>query len=89
MKNQTETLNAFLVELRKVSVLSETKPLSEESMQKVCIITDLVKLAKLENEPPPTVQEFDTMYDHPIKWLEDLLYQRAQIRHLKECMLRH
>lgn len=52
------------------SILSENNIISEESKEKVCIIQDIVKLSKLSGHRPPTVEEFDYMYDLPVAELE-------------------
>lgn len=54
------------------STLAENHIISEESKEKVCIITDIVKLYKLMGQPAPTVEEFDHMYDGTILELQAL-----------------
>ena len=52
------------------NMLIELGILSEESKEKVCLIEDLVKVGKLGGYPPPSVEEFDMLYDSPIAELE-------------------
>lgn len=58
--------------------LAEVPELTDEKKEKVIIITDIVRLAKLMKIPPPTAQEFDIMYDMPNYLLEAKQYN-AQI----------
>ena len=70
MKKYDIELKMFLQALGRPSLVTETKPLSEESMTKVCIITDIAKLLRLESLPRLTTEEFDIMYDSTLDTLE-------------------
>ena len=52
------------------SILSELGILSEESKEKVCIITDIVKAGKLAGFKTPDWEEFCMLYDSSIDELE-------------------
>lgn len=71
MKPIKAELKAFLVELRKPNALMECKLLSLSSMTKVCIITDVGKLLRLENLPSITTEQFDILYDCTLDELEN------------------
>lgn len=53
------------------NMLTELGIVSEESKEKVILITDIVKVHKLAGLPPPsTWEEFCNLYDSPIAELE-------------------
>lgn len=70
MKPINQQLNAFLQELRKPNVLTTCQHLSEKSMTKVCIITDIGKTLKMHALPKLTPEEFDVLYDTTLDKLE-------------------
>ena len=58
--------------------LAQCSDLSDEAKTKICLIQDIVKIAKLMNISSPTAEHFDYMYDQSVSALEDMQYN-AQI----------
>lgn len=59
-------------------LLSECRNLTDEEMQKVCIITDMAKIWKALERQAFTVEQFEYLYDLPLYLLEAKQYD-AQI----------
>ena len=53
-------------------ILAECPELSDESKEKLCIIQDIIKIAKALDKAPPTPWEFYYMYELSIPMLESL-----------------
>lgn len=51
-------------------LLADAPDLSEESKEKVILIIDIVRLAKLLGGPPPKPHEFYALYDSPLYHLQ-------------------
>lgn len=51
-------------------LLAEAPDLSDESKEKVILIIDIVRLAKLLGGPPPKPKEFYDLYDSPLYHLQ-------------------
>jgi ribosomal protein S19E (S16A) len=50
--------------------LAQAPELNDESNTKVCIIQDIVKIAKTLGVKPPAPEQFDWLYDQSISMLE-------------------
>lgn len=64
------------------SVLLELGILSEESKEKVCLITDIVKTHKLAGLPPPDADGFDKLYDssiHELELIQEVITTETQL----------
>lgn len=58
--------------------LAEAPELTDEEKEKVILITDIVRLAKLLGDKAPTTEEFYHMYDQP-KYLLEARQHNMQI----------